>query len=199
MTKPCHGQAKIQSAASADNEGAPYGPIGALLTRLGFAPDHPAGAVLSPDLDNDESRKESTRQSVLEEWRSHVEEILHDAVPILEGGVVRILNTNANAEDVYAHAHEQAQEEDELNDVKWWRVAEGGKWEVKEGNGEWRVPRRGERPPMGKSANKPTRVPYSLLGAGGDEGRHGGVAHAHAHHGKARAHHHRISKTLTGR
>lgn len=38
---------------------------------------------------------------------------------------------------------------DRTPEIKWWRPATGlrGKWEVKEGMGEWRAAKKGERPP----------------------------------------------------
>ena len=70
------------------------GPLGALLTRLGLAPEAPH---FSPSRWEVVSavRQEEGNHRAIDAWKHHVEEMIHEAedkvVPIMQGGMVKIL------------------------------------------------------------------------------------------------------------
>lgn len=194
--RPCtHGDDCHSSSSS--SSGSIFSPIDALISKIGIAADHPSQAeeiFAQSQVNMINHDQVEDVGSVFEEWKSHLEEMFREAA-FQDDVVVSVEEEETPEVEV---------EEDELNDVKWWRVAEGGKWEVKSGNGKWREARNGEKPPMGKPIPKSTRLQAEEAEEEGALERHHHHGHNH-HHSQAQAdahahhHHHNVASTLTGR
>ncbi|ODO00357.1 hypothetical protein I350_06993 [Cryptococcus amylolentus CBS 6273] len=154
--KPCHGKSSES------------GPLSSLLSRLGFTsiPDSAISRTEHEQLDraHHEQSLDVQRESLLAALRSR----LSGYVPFLEGGS-RIPAPYAEAE---AGEWKIAQN-DRTPEIKWWRRAKNGRWEVKEGAGEWRVSAKGERPPK-----------FSGVGVPAEKSMHGGSRHGWKHNHK---------------
>ncbi|WWD22688.1 hypothetical protein CI109_107181 [Kwoniella shandongensis] len=121
--RPCHGSRNGLSS---------------ILSRIGF----PSSSSSSS------ASEESDRGSLFDIWRSLFHEAEERVAPILESGIVKISSYHTDNENGVSTISKS----DKTPEIKWWRPATGegsgkGRWEVKDGRGEWRKPRKGEQPP----------------------------------------------------
>ncbi|WVQ72248.1 hypothetical protein IAR50_001797 [Cryptococcus sp. DSM 104548] len=155
--KPCHGQS-FKS-----------GPLSSLLSRLGLS-SISYSAISNTENDEQVDQAipkqpiglDAQRESLLATLRSR----LPGHIPFLEGGV-RIPTPYSGVEP----AEWKPAENDRTPEIKWWRPAKNGRWEVKEGAGEWRVASKGERPPK-----------FSGMGVPAEKAKHGGSRKGWKHH-----------------
>ncbi|KAK8844758.1 hypothetical protein IAR55_006608 [Kwoniella newhampshirensis] len=161
-SRPCHG-----------------GPLGSLLSRLGLSASSPVIDSSFAEKGKDESDRSL---NILEKWRSMVHDAEDTIVPILEGGIVKIIPsyttvTNEDGESTPVNVH-KSKNGDKTPEIKWWRPVRGGRggWEVKDGQGEWRKPRRGEHPPR-----RSDRPQVEVQSTEQHHHHHHGYSHTHGH------------------
>ncbi|WVQ94158.1 hypothetical protein IAU59_001236 [Kwoniella sp. CBS 9459] len=223
----CHGSGSGAKAGSAPASASVPGPLGALLSRLGFS-GRPA---ISMDTDTGMDHPPAVRSSVMKHWKEHVESMIshhhldshqahqdedHDGakvLPFLEGGHVRLMPLVALDEDEHGNGHKHWMKGnghlgDRTPEIKWWRAIGRGRWLVKDNAGEWREPRIDEMPPRrGRGSGEHHDHHHHHAYEGGmamtkegedAEGLEHKHRHGHVHHGH-HGHRHRMAKSVAGR